>query len=107
MLADELRKLQEKFKINEEYLNKCIKLIDRDLKEFANEHKETILKYNFYTRDLILYKKEDVLPGDPGTIRVPVSYFYALQKHYEKEGITVMWAYTDEALNNGKITFSW
>lgn len=102
MLADELRKLQEKFKISQEFLNKCIKCIDRDLKEFANEHKETVFGYNIINNEFMLCKKEDVLPGDPGTIIVSKACFCLLKEHYEKEGITVTWFHDDN-----KITFSW
>jgi hypothetical protein len=108
MIADELREIQNKrYSLNPEYFNDCVRYINRDLREFAKEHRETTLQYPILRGEFILYRQDsNYLPGDTGICKVSIDMFDALSEYYHKEGVTVTWAY-DRSQKNGSIAFTW
>ena len=106
---DEIIKIQNdnKKRIDTAFVKHAIELIDRDLKLHAKSNPEsTEYSYRIQGFEFHVFDGDNAGPGELGYIKVPNSYFGAIEKHYEAEGFEVEGSY-DRTMGNGKFVIRW
>lgn len=106
---DEIIQIQNKNKatISEDFLQHIVECMDEDLRKFAKKNPdETERRFVISNAIFSVMEKREVRPGDLGYIRVPDSYFAAVESHYTNEGFEVKITY-DRIGQCGAFSIKW